>query len=121
MCAISNVRQPASARRPNGPHRHGHARSSGRFRRAGAVDGLVRRGPDRGRPRARSRAAARHSPGQRGPTGAHRLGDEVSMTAIDGQARYLIDTYLDFVAAEGVPVVESFGIDLLGVETSPWA
>src|SRR6266851_760390 len=35
--------------------------------------------------------------------------------------RYLIDTYLDFVAAEGVPVVESFGIDLLGVETRPWA
>ena len=36
-------------------------------------------------------------------------------------ARYLIDTYLDFIAAEGMPVVESFGIDLLGVETKPWA
>jgi len=43
------------------------------------------------------------------------------MNAADGQARYLIDTYLDFIAAEGLPVVESFGIDLLGVETQPWA
>ena len=41
------------------------------------------------------------------------------MTATE--PRYLIDTYLDFIAAEGLPVVESFGIDLLGVETKPWA
>jgi hypothetical protein len=35
--------------------------------------------------------------------------------------RYLIDTYLDFIQAEGMPVIEGFGIDLLGVETRPWA
>src|SRR5947209_20326121 len=34
--------------------------------------------------------------------------------------RYLIDTYLDFIQAEGMPIVESFGIDLLKVETRPW-
>ena len=33
----------------------------------------------------------------------------------------LIDPYLEFIRAEGLPVVESFGIDLLGVETRPWA
>lgn len=37
------------------------------------------------------------------------------------EPRFLVDTYLDWVAKEGVPVVEAFGIDLLAVETKPWA
>ena len=37
------------------------------------------------------------------------------------EPRYLIDSYLDFIHAEGMPIVEGFGIDLLGVETKPWA
>ncbi len=38
-----------------------------------------------------------------------------------GETRYLIDTYLDWVAGEGLPIVEAFGVDLLAVETAPWA
>ncbi len=34
--------------------------------------------------------------------------------------RYGIDPYLDWVAAEGIPVVEDYGIDLFAVETRPW-
>ena len=36
------------------------------------------------------------------------------------QPRYLIDTYLDFVRAEGVPIVEGFGLDLLSADVRPW-
>jgi quercetin dioxygenase-like cupin family protein len=36
-------------------------------------------------------------------------------------ARYGIDAYLDWVAAEGVPVVEAIGVQLLHVQTAPWA
>jgi quercetin dioxygenase-like cupin family protein len=41
------------------------------------------------------------------------MGDEVI-------PRYRIDSYLDWVKAEGVPVVEDFGIDLFSVTTQPW-
>ena len=33
----------------------------------------------------------------------------------------LIDDYLDWTKEEGVPIVEDFGVDLLAVETKPWA
>src|SRR5262249_42204492 len=36
-------------------------------------------------------------------------------------ARYGIDPYLDWIAKEGIPVVEDYGIDLFKVETKPWA
>ncbi len=36
------------------------------------------------------------------------------------EPRYLIDTYLDFIHAEGIPIVEGFGLDLLKVEVGPW-
>ena len=36
------------------------------------------------------------------------------------EPRYLIDTYLDFVRAEGIPIAEGFGLDLLALETQPW-
>ena len=34
--------------------------------------------------------------------------------------RYGIDPYLDWMAAEGVPVFEGYGVDLFAVETAPW-
>jgi gentisate 1,2-dioxygenase len=37
------------------------------------------------------------------------------------ETRYLIDSYLDWVATEGIPVLEDFGFDLLALETAPWA
>ena len=37
------------------------------------------------------------------------------------EPRFLIDTYLDWVKTEGIPIVEDFGIDLLNVEVKPWA
>ena len=36
------------------------------------------------------------------------------------QPRLLIDPYLDWVAAEGLPVHEDFGVDLLAAETARW-
>jgi mannose-6-phosphate isomerase-like protein (cupin superfamily) len=35
--------------------------------------------------------------------------------------RVLLDPYLDWAEAEGVPVLEDFGVDLLAAETAPWA
>jgi mannose-6-phosphate isomerase-like protein (cupin superfamily) len=35
--------------------------------------------------------------------------------------RYLIDTYLDWLPSEGLPVIEDFGVNLLALETAPWA
>jgi mannose-6-phosphate isomerase-like protein (cupin superfamily) len=37
------------------------------------------------------------------------------------EVRYLIDTYLDWLGTEGIPIVEDFGIDLRAVEVKPWA
>ncbi len=36
-------------------------------------------------------------------------------------AKMLVDPYLNWVANEGIPVVEDFGVDLFKVETRPWA
>src|SRR5690349_21573660 len=36
------------------------------------------------------------------------------------KARYGIDPYLDWVAKEGLPVTEDYGIDLFAVETGLW-
>lgn len=35
-------------------------------------------------------------------------------------ARFLIDAYDEWTRAEGVPVIEDFGVDLLAVETAHW-
>jgi mannose-6-phosphate isomerase-like protein (cupin superfamily) len=35
--------------------------------------------------------------------------------------KFLLDPYLDWAAAEGVPVIEDFAVDLHKVETRPWA
>jgi gentisate 1,2-dioxygenase len=37
------------------------------------------------------------------------------------EARFLVDTYREFIERDGIPIVEGFGIDLLHVETQPWA
>ena len=37
------------------------------------------------------------------------------------EPKFLHDPYLEWVEGEGVPVVENFGIDLIAVETKPWA
>ena len=37
------------------------------------------------------------------------------------EARFLYDPYLEWVKGEDVPVVEDFGVDLIAVETKPWA
>src|SRR5271168_1393607 len=36
-------------------------------------------------------------------------------------ARYGIDPYLDWLAGEGIPVTEDYGVYLFGVETAPWS
>jgi quercetin dioxygenase-like cupin family protein len=35
--------------------------------------------------------------------------------------KFMVNPYLDWSAAEGVPIVEDFGINLMAVETGPWA
>jgi mannose-6-phosphate isomerase-like protein (cupin superfamily) len=40
---------------------------------------------------------------------------------VSEEPKFLIDSYLEWVKGEGVPVVEDFGVDLLAVETAPWA
>jgi uncharacterized RmlC-like cupin family protein len=37
------------------------------------------------------------------------------------EPKFLVDSYLEWLKGEGVPVVEDFGVDLLAVETAPWA
>ena len=37
------------------------------------------------------------------------------------ETKFLIDTHREFIERDGIPIVESFGIDLLNVEVKPWA
>ncbi len=43
--------------------------------------------------------------------------DQVSVPA----GKFMVDPYLDWSKGEGVPIVEDFGLNLLEVETKPWA
>jgi mannose-6-phosphate isomerase-like protein (cupin superfamily) len=36
------------------------------------------------------------------------------------EVRFLLDPHREFIERDGIPIVESFGIDLLRVETAPW-
>src|SRR6516165_2847912 len=36
------------------------------------------------------------------------------------KARYGVDPYLDWLAGEGIPVTEDYGVDLFAVDTAPW-
>jgi uncharacterized RmlC-like cupin family protein len=40
---------------------------------------------------------------------------------MDSNARLLTDPYMEWVADQGLPVVEDFGVDLMEVETAPWS
>lgn len=45
------------------------------------------------------------------------------MSVANGPAKkfkFLFDPYLDWVAGEGLPVVEGLGVDLLAIDTRPW-
>jgi hypothetical protein len=42
------------------------------------------------------------------------------MTTGGAAPRYLIDTYLDFIHGEGLPITEGFGLDLFQVDVGPW-
>ena len=35
--------------------------------------------------------------------------------------KFMLDPYLNWAAKEGVPIYEAFGLDLLALETKPWA
>jgi cupin superfamily acireductone dioxygenase involved in methionine salvage len=39
----------------------------------------------------------------------------------ENPSKFLLDPYGDWVRREAIPVVEDFGVDLLAVETKPWA
>jgi mannose-6-phosphate isomerase-like protein (cupin superfamily) len=41
-------------------------------------------------------------------------------TVVLPPGKFMVDSYLDWAAAEGVPIYESFAFDLLTVETKPW-
>jgi len=45
----------------------------------------------------------------------------MSETAPDLSAKYLVDPYLNWANAEGVPIVHGATLDLLALETKPWA
>ena len=45
----------------------------------------------------------------------------MSETAPDLSVKYLVDPYLNWARAEGVPIVEGATLDLLALETKPWA
>jgi quercetin dioxygenase-like cupin family protein len=40
---------------------------------------------------------------------------------LESAGRFLLDPYLDWARAEGVPIHAGFGLDLLGTEVAPWA
>ncbi len=46
---------------------------------------------------------------------------EKQLVSISEDPKFLFDPYLDWAEREGLPIVEDFGVDLLKVETRPWA
>ncbi len=44
-----------------------------------------------------------------------------SVTDDKGGRRDLVDTYLDWMARQGIPIVEGVAVDLNAVETAPWS
>jgi mannose-6-phosphate isomerase-like protein (cupin superfamily) len=45
---------------------------------------------------------------------------DIDHTQTDHSRKYLLDPYLDWTKAEGIPTIEDFGIDVLAVETGRW-
>src|SRR5581483_6534639 len=48
------------------------------------------------------------------------VGDETKHMPDAPPGKFMVDPYLDWVAAEGVPIHEGFGFDLLTLETALW-
>ena len=46
--------------------------------------------------------------------------DGLQLMETDHEKRFLLDPYLDWVKAEGPPIHEEFGLDLLTLETGTW-
>ncbi len=47
-------------------------------------------------------------------------GNKLQVMKPDKEKRFLLDPYVDWCEAEGPPIIEDFGIDMLAVETKPW-
>jgi hypothetical protein len=48
--------------------------------------------------------------------------DSMNQAVVDlADDKFLVDPYMNFCKAEGIPIVEDFGIDMKKVETKPWA
>ena len=48
--------------------------------------------------------------------------DSMNQAVVDlADDKFLVDPYMNFCKAEGIPIVEDFGIDMKTVETKPWA
>lgn len=49
------------------------------------------------------------------------MADEtLKLMEADHEKRFLLDPYMDWVKAEGPPIHEDFGIDVIAAETAPW-
>ena len=46
--------------------------------------------------------------------------DQQPQAADPDESRFLIDPYTDWLRAEGIPVIDEYGVDLLTAETKPW-
>lgn len=47
--------------------------------------------------------------------------DSMNQAVVDlADNKFLVDPYMDFCKAEGIPIIEDFGIDMKTVETKPW-
>ena len=65
-------------------------------------------------PAERAARDSRHGPRSDGLT----MSEVIEQPAPDG--KYMIDSYGDWAAGEGVPIVTAEAVDLLNAETKPW-
>src|SRR2546429_8324430 len=83
--------------------------------RRDAALGVARQVSDRDRPRRRDQARDKKEVGPSPRAGARaREGRTMS------EPRFLIDPYKDWVAKEGIPIHEGFGLDLLDLDVASW-
>src|SRR5207248_4107852 len=83
--------------------------------RRDAAVGVARQVPHRHRPRCGDEARDAEEVGPP-PCPAARAREGRAMS----EPRFLIDPYKEWVAKEGVPVHEGFGLDLLDLDVAPW-
>jgi uncharacterized RmlC-like cupin family protein len=63
--------------------------------------------------------------GRDGPVGSTRRASNARVHRIEGgivvaETPFLIDSYLEWVERQGIPVAEGFGLDLFAVDVRPW-